>query len=129
MGRILIADDHDALRRGLVRGLTEAGHEVEEASNGNAAIERLTDSYFRSEEHTSELQSRVDLVCRLLLEKKKRHTWRWPLPWTPWRASGCGTACSPHPGWKRVRGSDDFPAVCPLPVTQTWDPAASRRVT
>jgi Nif-specific regulatory protein len=46
MGRILIADDHDALRRGLARGLTEAGHEVEEASNGNAAIELLHDSYF-----------------------------------------------------------------------------------
>src|SRR5438105_9987123 len=30
----------------------------------------------RSEEHTSELQSRVDLVCRLLLEKKKNtETW------------------------------------------------------
>src|SRR5438105_10083057 len=28
----------------------------------------------RSEEHTSELQSRVDLVCRLLLEKKKQVT-------------------------------------------------------
>src|SRR5207247_3126555 len=28
----------------------------------------------RSEEHTSELQSRVDLVCRLLLEKKKKIT-------------------------------------------------------
>src|SRR2546428_4058797 len=27
----------------------------------------------RSEEHTSELQSRSDLVCRLLLEKKKQH--------------------------------------------------------
>src|SRR5438105_6063542 len=27
--------------------------------------------FSRSEEHTSELQSRVDLVCRLLLEKKK----------------------------------------------------------
>src|SRR5256712_7000000 len=27
----------------------------------------------RSEEHTSELQSRSDLVCRLLLEKKNRH--------------------------------------------------------
>src|SRR3989442_11633881 len=27
----------------------------------------------RSEEHTSELQSRPHLVCRLLLEKKKRH--------------------------------------------------------
>src|SRR5438105_10206538 len=29
---------------------------------------------YRSEEHTSELQSRVDLVCRLLLEKKKKKT-------------------------------------------------------
>src|SRR5438105_9986057 len=29
-------------------------------------------SHGRSEEHTSELQSRVDLVCRLLLEKKKK---------------------------------------------------------
>src|SRR2546422_2631292 len=28
----------------------------------------------RSEEHTSELQSRLHLVCRLLLEKKKRDT-------------------------------------------------------
>src|SRR5438067_10526483 len=28
---------------------------------------------FRSEEHTSELQSRFDLVCRLLLEKKKKY--------------------------------------------------------
>src|SRR2546422_8501576 len=28
----------------------------------------------RSEEHTSELQSRLHLVCRLLLEKKKRHS-------------------------------------------------------
>src|SRR5438105_7442876 len=34
---------------------------------------RLSTNYalLRSEEHTSELQSRVDLVCRLLLEKKK----------------------------------------------------------
>src|SRR4051812_49983214 len=28
----------------------------------------------RSEEHTSELQSHVNLVCRLLLEKRKTHT-------------------------------------------------------
>src|SRR5437868_9945784 len=36
----------------------------------------------RSEEHTSELQSRFDLVCRLLLEKKKSrpHTIEQPLP-------------------------------------------------
>src|SRR2546421_1443601 len=33
-----------------------------------SGIEQMT----RSEEHTSELQSRSDLVCRLLLEKKKR---------------------------------------------------------
>src|SRR2546422_6870261 len=34
----------------------------------------------RSEEHTSELQSRLHLVCRLLLEKKKtRHYWHYPL--------------------------------------------------
>src|SRR5690349_22007338 len=32
---------------------------------------RCTGSTGRSEEHTSELQSRRDLVCRLLLEKKK----------------------------------------------------------
>src|SRR5436190_16242037 len=29
-------------------------------------------TFFRSEEHTSELQSHSDLVCRLLLEKKKK---------------------------------------------------------
>src|SRR3712207_8794507 len=34
---------------------------------------RVEDAYLRSEEHTSELQSRQYLVCRLLLEKKKIH--------------------------------------------------------
>src|SRR5699024_11931846 len=38
----------------------------------------------RSEEHTSELQSRFDVVCRLLLEKKKPRT-SWPKP-RPWAA-------------------------------------------
>src|SRR5699024_11394451 len=33
----------------------------------------LTQTGNRSEEHTSELQSRFDLVCRLLLEKKKKY--------------------------------------------------------
>src|SRR5438093_9798939 len=36
------------------------------------AVERAL-SRFRSEEHTSELQSLTNLVCRLLLEKKKHH--------------------------------------------------------
>src|SRR2546430_7056979 len=34
----------------------------------------------RSEEHTSELQSQSNLVCRLLLEKKKNHKHHPPLP-------------------------------------------------
>src|SRR2546429_3167694 len=45
----------------------------------NNYVKRVSDAfnvqfrteYFRSEEHTSELQSRLHLVCRLLLEKKK----------------------------------------------------------
>src|SRR5256885_13131841 len=35
--------------------------------------ERMTVSGTRSEEHTSELQSPCNLVCRLLLEKKKKY--------------------------------------------------------
>src|SRR5206468_12968084 len=40
-----------------------------------AALAEIKDLFDpkRSEEHTSELQSRSDLVCRLLLEKKKRY--------------------------------------------------------
>src|SRR2546422_6365573 len=34
----------------------------------------IADALIRSEEHTSELQSRLHLVCRLLLEKKKKKT-------------------------------------------------------
>src|SRR4051794_41483147 len=40
------------------------------AGSGTAACRRSS----RSEEHTSELQSPVHLVCRLLLEKKKKTT-------------------------------------------------------
>src|SRR5690606_41248978 len=45
---------------------TEA--EWEFAARGGESHSR----YYRSEEHTSELQSRENLVCRLLLEKKKQ---------------------------------------------------------
>ena len=44
--RILVADDHDSLRRGLARALTDAGHDVAEASNGNAALELLHEGQF-----------------------------------------------------------------------------------
>src|SRR2546429_2916544 len=44
-------------------------------ARGNGSPLRAASGRLRSEEHTSELQSRLHLVCRLLLEKKKKtHT-------------------------------------------------------
>src|SRR3712207_6970687 len=40
--------------------------------SANPLLEALRQAWRRSEEHTSELQSRQYLVCRLLLEKKKK---------------------------------------------------------
>src|SRR5258708_21215562 len=40
--------------------------------SGTRTTKRVRDCFARSEEHTSELQSPDHLVCRLLLEKKKR---------------------------------------------------------
>src|SRR5690554_7208462 len=45
-------------------------HAEADAEIGNAVLPGVAG---RSEEHTSELQSRPHLVCRLLLEKKKKH--------------------------------------------------------
>src|SRR5687768_8952486 len=42
----------------------------------------------RSEEHTSELQSRLQLVCRLLLEKKKAHGRALVPGWAPGNIAG-----------------------------------------
>src|SRR5690349_22983092 len=42
------------------------------AAAQSLGLEQSRDRSPRSEEHTSELQSRRDLVCRLLLEKKKK---------------------------------------------------------
>src|SRR5690242_21382926 len=86
----LFRSDHPAHAGGRVRGLPlhphcglagEQGHPAH--GGGGAAV--------RSEEHTSELQSHVNLVCRLLLEKKNklksktRKRWtncrRWTLGW------------------------------------------------
>src|SRR5438874_6408667 len=58
---------HDAVRRGhRVAGGVEPPGGLDAPHRGAA--------HPRSEEHTSELQSRRDLVCRLLLEKKKQTT-------------------------------------------------------
>src|SRR3712207_3890206 len=91
--RVLLADD-DAVFLGSLRPLIDSQPHlavVGAATDGLGAIE-LTDELepdavvidlhmplldgvtaVRSEEHTSELQSRQYLVCRLLLEKKKIH--------------------------------------------------------
>src|SRR5690606_27741452 len=50
---------------------TGEGAENSESGSGRSRSRRRTRGG-RSEEHTSELQSRENLVCRLLLEKKKR---------------------------------------------------------
>src|SRR6266511_2696902 len=54
---------------------------------------------FRSEEHTSELQSRENLVCRLLLEKKKYVSIRFPFSLSNvstnvWASQGAGAGCA-----------------------------------
>src|SRR5260221_584789 len=62
----------------------------------------------RSEEHTSELQSHSDLVCRLLLEKKK----------TP-------TSSPPYPS-RRARASADAPATRPCSCSGRGNCAVTR---
>src|SRR2546430_3857616 len=52
---------------------------------GNVPLRKL-----RSEEHTSELQSQSNLVCRLLLEKKKKNT-------TPVTSTAKPQRCTPTP--------------------------------
>src|SRR3712207_7753678 len=57
----------------LLIGLRPADGDVEAAVSGRRQVGHVkaADVRGRSEEHTSELQSRQYLVCRLLLEKKK----------------------------------------------------------
>src|SRR5207249_11474794 len=69
---VQIAPHREALAPALERKL----HQVDPtAAQGRESIGSLavTAVPARSEEHTSELQSRFDLVCRLLLEKKKKN--------------------------------------------------------
>src|SRR2546426_7351646 len=59
-----------AAARGGVGGLGNAGTSRRSQPPNRAAASRRASA--RSEEHTSELQSPCNLVCRLLLEKKKK---------------------------------------------------------
>src|SRR5690625_6680691 len=72
---------HDMIRQRLIdeflneqnnkRQITKLDEQIQ---SGKLSVSKAMDLLFkRSEEHTSELQSRGHLVCRLLLEKKKYH--------------------------------------------------------
>src|SRR5207247_7288710 len=90
---ILITDDDRGCREALKEIVEPEGFRTLLASSGEEAVDivreepvhlalldmnlpRMTGletlQLVRSEEHTSELQSRVDLVCRLLLEKRRK---------------------------------------------------------
>src|SRR5699024_11432478 len=67
---------HAHSRRKYVENIKGKGKNVHEDMPEIKIVEMYKEvfkadkKHFRSEEHTSELQSRFDLVCRLLLEKK-----------------------------------------------------------
>src|SRR5207249_11992819 len=65
-------DEHQRAAAGHRQQDADAKHET--VKHGQQHDEPVQGDGFqhRSEEHTSELQSRFDLVCRLLLEKKKK---------------------------------------------------------
>src|SRR5438094_4864827 len=99
--KVLVVEDSSSMRAYLTT-ILESGSEsydleIVEAASGFEALKTLPHHKFdailtdinmpdinglelvsflknRSEEHTSELQSPYDLVCRLLLEKKKKNT-------------------------------------------------------
>src|SRR3989475_1927360 len=96
--QILVVDDEEPIRNALKKFLAQQQFEVYAAGSGEEALEQLRRHRIalmlcdirmpgtsgvdlvpqaieiepRSEEHTSELQSQSNLVCRLLLEKKKK---------------------------------------------------------
>src|SRR5256884_979754 len=71
------AREHDAphpFARQGVHGHRHREVRLPSARRANADHDIVLRDRLRSEEHTSELQSRLHLVCRLLLEKKKKST-------------------------------------------------------
>src|SRR5256885_7776329 len=65
------ADLEGALRNGVGDHGINARQRKDERDDGECGQQHGGEPPWRSEEHTSELQSPCNLVCRLLLEKKK----------------------------------------------------------
>src|SRR5207249_4527682 len=103
----------ERLRRIGAGGAADAGGGSGTASHAESGGRR------RSEEHTSELQSRFDLVCRLLLEKKKcrfssvgsRRRSPWRSPDSSWRKFAWARASDPS----RARSPAASPSAPPSP--------------
>src|SRR5256884_6020126 len=72
LGRLLFFDPTDELTPfGQLNGALQANYGLLVGPDGGELVELpVMPPAMRSEEHTSELQSRLHLVCRLLLEKK-----------------------------------------------------------
>src|SRR3989449_8980280 len=97
----MMADKAEYAKKGIAKGRSIVAMEYADgvllvADNPSASLHKISEMYDRiafsgagkynefemlrkagirrSEEHTSELQSRLHLVCRLLLEKKKKNT-------------------------------------------------------
>src|SRR2546430_11789747 len=71
----LFRSDHELVKKILAGKTAEQAAEMYVTTSklkDVAERKRLAGSLERSEEHTSELQSQSNLVCRLLLEKKKK---------------------------------------------------------
>src|SRR5687768_17681866 len=69
----VLRDDVDsAARRAQRRAALDLGRDRRVGQRGHVRGADGDAAEVRSEEHTSELQSRLHLVCRLLLEKKKK---------------------------------------------------------
>src|SRR3712207_8331710 len=71
--RTIQREIEDALSEKILYGELAPGQIIVVDVEENADPTASTFTFRRSEEHTSELQSRQYLVCRLLLEKKKSH--------------------------------------------------------
>src|SRR2546422_3391913 len=67
-----IAMGGSSILRGTYPGISELWQSPSTPSASSTNTPKLAEGVERSEEHTSELQSRLHLVCRLLLEKKKK---------------------------------------------------------